>query len=462
MVMTQSTMTASIPRAGPIPGFGGPVSYRISGKTTGSGSGNRTHTFVAEEQILSLLCIPVSPSRHDCYSNRPLLCNGNCRRRISPHSAPKFMHFSSSTDVFVIGGGPAGLATAIAARRKGFDVTLADCAVPPIDKACGEGVMPDGQLAASTIGINLDEIPGARFSGIRFEDSETVLQSRFPRGHGLGMRRTTLHNYLVDVAAEAGVRMHWGTPITGIGRNSVTAGGQQITTRWIVGADGGQSRVRRWAGLDAASVDTRRYGFRAHYRIEPWSEFMQVYWGDGCQIYVTPVAGDEICVAVLSRDHHLRLADALPRFPQLAQRISHVEAARPASEMGGMSVTRRFHSVHRGDVALVGDSSGSIDAITGEGMCLLFQQSGALADAVAAGNLELYQKAHDRIGRRPRFMSDVMLMLAEHPHLRSRAFRLMASHPRLFEGMLKAHVGEASPATSISSGLALGWYWLTL
>ena len=47
-----------------------------------------------------------------------------------------------STDVLVIGGGPAGLATAIAARMKGFDVTVVDGAKPPIDKACGEGLMP--------------------------------------------------------------------------------------------------------------------------------------------------------------------------------------------------------------------------------------------------------------------------------------------------------------------------------
>ena len=50
-----------------------------------------------------------------------------------------------STDIFVIGGGPAGLATAIAARQRGFDVVVADGAQPPIDKPCGEGLMPDGR-----------------------------------------------------------------------------------------------------------------------------------------------------------------------------------------------------------------------------------------------------------------------------------------------------------------------------
>src|SRR6267378_2491580 len=44
------------------------------------------------------------------------------------------------TEILVIGGGPAGLAAAIAARKKGFEVTVADGAKPPIDKACGEGL----------------------------------------------------------------------------------------------------------------------------------------------------------------------------------------------------------------------------------------------------------------------------------------------------------------------------------
>ena len=57
------------------------------------------------------------------------------------------------TDVFIVGGGPAGLAAGIAARRRGFQVMLADSAIPPIDKPCGEGLMPDGICALSNLGI---------------------------------------------------------------------------------------------------------------------------------------------------------------------------------------------------------------------------------------------------------------------------------------------------------------------
>src|SRR5882762_7612553 len=65
--------------------------------------------------------------------------------------------------VLVIGGGPAGLAVAIAARRKGFDVTVADGAKPPIDKACGEGLMPGTVTALRELGVAIGPGDGQAF-----------------------------------------------------------------------------------------------------------------------------------------------------------------------------------------------------------------------------------------------------------------------------------------------------------
>ena len=362
-----------------------------------------------------------------------------------------------STDVFVIGGGPAGLAAAIAARQRGFDVTVADCAVPPVDKACGEGIMPDGIAAARTLGLDLSRA-GQPFRGIRFTEGERLVEADFPNGSGLGMRRTLLHQLMVDRAADAGVRLAYGTRIAGIEERGVITGDGLVRAGWILGADGSHSAVRRWAGLDACDRDSRRFGFRRHYRVAPWSEFMEIHWGDGCQLYITPIAPGEVCAVLISRNQRLRLDEALPRFPQVARRLEAAGAATP--ERGGVSASRRLKKVCRGNVALVGDASGSVDAITGEGLCLLFQHAIAAARALEAGDLAQYQEEHRRIGRRPAFMADFMLLL-EHRRLRGRAIAALASQPRLFSELLAMHVGALSARAFLATTLAIGWEMLT-
>jgi flavin-dependent dehydrogenase len=186
---------------------------------------------------------------------------------------------------------------------------------------------------------------------------------------------------------------------------------------------------------------------------------MEIHWGDDCQLYITPVGAREICVVLISREQHLRLDEALPQFPEVARRVA---GGASTLERGGVSASRRLKAVCRGRVALVGDASGSVDAITGEGMCLLFQQAVALAGALAADDLGIYQAEHRRIGRRPEFMSRLMLLVGACGLLRGRAIGAMAADPRLFARMLAMHVGELSPIAFAINGLALGWQMLTI
>ena len=255
-------------------------------------------------------------------------------------------HDRWDTDVFIIGGGPAGLAAAIAARQRGFEVVVADSAIPPIDKPCGEGLMPDGISALADLGIEIPRECSYPFRGIRFISSDVKVDASFPTGQGLGIRRTRLHSLMIDRAVAAGVNLLWQTVVTGLHPDGVRLGAKLVRSRWIVGADGAHSRVRKWAGLDENTAHLKRFAFRRHYRVTPWTSCMELYWGNNCQLYVTPVAADEICVAAISRDPNLRLDAALARFPIVASRLEGLE--RTSAERGAVSATRKLRQVYRG------------------------------------------------------------------------------------------------------------------
>lgn len=334
-------------------------------------------------------------------------------------------------EVFIAGGGPAGLAAAIAARRKGLRVTVADPAQPQIDKACGEGLMPEAVAALGQLGIHIDPEEGAIFRGIRFAQPGAAVEAGFPAGYGVGVRRTRLHQLLIDHALALGVRIQWGVRV---------AGEPPIRSRWLIAADGQNSLVRAWAGLDRRRVRCRRYGFRRHFRVAPWTDRVEVHWADHCQAYATPVGAEEVCVAVISRDRHTRFDEIYTSFPELAGRLRGAEAT--SSVKGAVSLTCRVDCVAKGRVALVGDAAGTVDAITGEGLAIAFRQALALGDALAAEDLAQYRKAHRRIMRLPAMMGGLMLELDRRPAVRRAAISAMAARPAIFHALLALHVGD--------------------
>jgi len=186
---------------------------------------------------------------------------------------------------------------------------------------------------------------------------------------------------------------------------------------------------------------------------------MEVHWGQAAQAYVTPLGGDETCVSLISRDPRMRLEDTWRNFPKLADYLKHAEAS--SRERGAVTVTRRLARVYRENVALTGDASGSVDATTGEGLCLSFHQAIALAEALDRGKLEIYEQAHRQLTRRPHIMGRLLLLLDRYPSLRKRVLRSISRGPGLFARLLAAHLGETSPKFLASTGLRLGWHFLT-
>ncbi len=367
-------------------------------------------------------------------------------------------HFD--TDVFVLGGGPAGLATAIACRRAGLRVLLADGRRPPIDKACGEGLMPDSLQALSELGVTLPCDGGRPIRGIRYQDNVHGVSAEFPNGPGIALRRTALHAALVNCAEGIGVETHWSSPVTSFEGNLVHLSRKQIRARWVIGADGAQSAIRRWVGLDVFRRSSRRFSVRRHYRTAALSQYVEVFWGDGFQLYISPVGLDEICLAMIGRDPHAEIETAVAQTPRLHGLLSGSVAS--STRRGAIAATCRLRRVTRENVALVGDASGTIDPISGEGLCLAFKQAAAVRDALLADDLPGYESAHRRLSMRPRFMADFMLTMNRSTVVRKRALAAFEQHPDSFAAFLALHVGEWSARRFMSAALAFAWCTATV
>jgi flavin-dependent dehydrogenase len=343
-------------------------------------------------------------------------------------------------DLCVVGAGPAGLAVAIASAARGLRVRLVDAArEAPIDKACGEGLLPGAFACLRRLGVH--GLRGHPLTGIRFLAEDRAAEAHFPGPPGLGVRRTELHRAMLHRAAALGVFVEWATPVHRLPESAFT-----------VAADGSQSRIRAAAGLGEGRVTTRRIGLRQHFAVAPWSTSVEVHWTGGAQAYITPVAEDQVGVAFLSTKKLGSIAEALELFPALRARLAGAPVR--STPRGALTVTRRLPRVTAGDVALVGDASGSVDAITGEGLNLCFRQAEALADALAAGNLPAYEQAHIRTLRMARIMSSALLLMGRNAPTRIAAMAVLARAPSIFEALLRLHIGLDASHTETSGVLA--------
>ncbi|MGH7948075.1 MAG: NAD(P)/FAD-dependent oxidoreductase [Candidatus Binataceae bacterium] len=360
----------------------------------------------------------------------------------------------------IAGGGPAGLAVAIETSRRGLKTVVLDRRSLPVDKACGEGLMPPAVRALEELGaLNLvARADAAPFIGVRFiESSGRNAEARFRIGRGLGVRRLALARALKVRALESGVEIHDECAVRGFthracGLEVITEHGR-LRTRMLVAADGLQSKLREVAGLALESRGPHRFGMRQHYRIRPWSEFVEVYLGRDAEAYVTPVGAERVGIAFLWEDGRPKCEHSMPgflaQFPTLAARLNDAEADSEVRGAGPLARAARARVAER--FALVGDAAGYVDAITGEGLSLALvggQTLGRLLpDALSRGatreSLRAYERESTRQYRRYAFVTRSMLAMARRSRMRELVVGLLSRYPRAFDALLNWAIAGA-------------------
>jgi flavin-dependent dehydrogenase len=312
------------------------------------------------------------------------------------------------SDLLIVGGGPGGLATALHARRHGLSVIVAEPRENPIDKACGEGLMPGGLAELASLGVDPAGMP---FRGIAYVSEHRRAEARFRSGPGRGVRRTTLHAALAARAKEQDTEWIL-TKVTSVQQDAHGVSAAGVRAKWLVGADGLHSAVRRAVGIKATAGTPRRHGVRWHFKVPAWSEFVEVHWSRWGEAYVTPVEPDLVGVAILSGAR-----PDLSWFPWLARRL---EGASRGQARGCGPLRQVVSRRVAGRVMLVGDAAGYEDALTGEGISLAVKQAAAAVDAIVNDAPSSYEAAWHRVTRDYRLLTRA-LVLATAPRVGRRA-----------------------------------------
>lgn len=361
-------------------------------------------------------------------------------------------------DVAIIGAGPAGLATAIGARLRGLSVAVFDKQTGPIDKACGEGLMPAGLDALERLGAlrHLDRRDSAPFDAIVYvQESGTRAVGKLPAPGGLGVRRLALSTALKQRALELGVEVHERTGVRGHRRDEtgveLTTDDGAVRAQVLVGADGLHSPTREREGLSGPAATSRRFGLRRHVHLAPWSRAVEVHFGPGVEAYVTPAGEARVGVAFLWEDGALGgevgFEQLLARFPSLEAKLRGVPF--DSTPRGAGPLLQHVTRAVAPRVALVGDAAGYVDAITGEGLTQAFLGAEALAavlpDVIArhgeVAAFAPYERTAARNFARYARLAHLVLWTARRPALRKVVVGTLARSPSLFEAVLRRALG---------------------
>jgi geranylgeranyl reductase family protein len=296
-------------------------------------------------------------------------------------------------DLIVVGAGPAGSSCARRAAELGLSPLVLEKATFPRPKPCASGL---SARALARLGSEVDPILHERIDTMRIDlGAGTRLRWRGAACILATTTRRELDPLLAGLAAAAGARLEFGRRVSAVvpdeGAVTVTAGSERLRARFVVGADGPWSVVRRSTGLASPP-----HGGAIYVRAFPRDPgLLSPFEGS---ITLDAAAARRGYAWIFPKRDHLNVG-VYRQAPLSADLVGALDAFLTRRTLGAWTLEGpyafpiptavRGDALGRGRVILAGDAAGLADPITGEGISHAIASgrvaAEAIADAVASG-----------------------------------------------------------------------------
>jgi flavin-dependent dehydrogenase len=378
-------------------------------------------------------------------------------------------------DLAVIGAGPAGSACALMAARLGLNTALFEAQPEPPDKPCGEGIMPPGVDALRVLGLDEVLAGGRAFRSLRYVVARVEpFTIALPRP-GVAIDRPRLMHAFESQLWNAGTmaRHHGRVAVDRVrggadgARFAIRCDDRAWSARTLVAADGLHGKAAAWlrAGAPVKRSGASRVGVRARYAAARALDGVEIHFDAGTEIYLTPLAGDRINVAVLVDESHGRggatalLESALSRNPRAACYLAE-RWTEPAARVLSCTIPP---VVARDAAFLAGDAGGGVDPILGCGVTLALESgiraaraARSIVDGDVSGDPERdYVRAYREQTRSRRALARFLLALSRHPTLARGTFQSVRVFPRLIDALVGIAAGDEAPSSALVRASAM-------
>jgi 2-polyprenyl-6-methoxyphenol hydroxylase-like FAD-dependent oxidoreductase len=375
-------------------------------------------------------------------------------------------------DVVIVGGGPAGSATALRLARAGVGVRIVERAQFPRRKVCGEYLNAGAVAALDDLGV-LDAVKAASapLRGVRLvaEDAPpVVLPFRRP---ALACAREVLDAILLDAARAAGAVVEharveevmvdegW---VAGVYVRTPAGELEERPARYVVGADGVGSVIARRCEMTKPPPRSARYAVGGHYAgFEGLDGHVEMYVGDGAYFALNPLSDVRANVMVVvprerlaqwSRDIDAGLGGAAAELGRGVRSFEGVTRLGPRVSVGPLAYAT--YVAYQADAVLVGDAAGFLDPFTGQGMFLALTGAERAAAAILSAletdgppsdPLEDYARWRARDVAWRRRLSKAVALLVDVPLLARRAAERIQRFPEAGAALIDALSGVVPP-----------------